>query len=76
MMWHQLWIFKQFEVVTPSGAIDEAEVLQHLQDTASTFLAAHSSLTAEEWQERVKRKEFWCNGEQALEFGLSDGYPK
>jgi len=76
MMWHQLWIFEQWKVSTPSGAKDDAEVLQHLQDTASTFLEERSSLTAEEWQIKVERKEFWCNGEQALEYGLSDGYPK
>ena len=25
---------------------------------------------------KVHKKEFWCNGEQARKYGLSDGYPK
>ena len=31
---------------------------------------------AKEWDEKVHKKEFWRNGEQAIKYGLSDGYPK
>lgn len=76
LMWHELYTFAMFKVSRPSDTMDEAIVLRHLQDTASTFLADRSKLSAKEWDKKVHKKEFWCNGKQAKEFGLSDGYPK
>jgi len=75
LMWHELYTFAMFKVSRPSDTMDEAIVLRHLQDTASKFLAERSKLSAKEWDGKVHKKEFWCNGEQAVKFGLSDGYP-
>ena len=76
LMWHELYTFDFFKVSTPSGTKDEAEVLDHLQTTASTYLSERSNLSVAEWNEKVHKKEFWCNGKQAVEIGLSDGEPK
>lgn len=76
LMWHELYTFAMFKVSRPSDTMDEAIVLRHLQDTASKFLADRSKLSPKEWDAKVHKKEFWCNGEQAIKFGLSDGYPK
>jgi len=76
LMWHELYTFAMFKVSRPSDTMDEAIVLRHLQDTASNFLAERSKLNAKEWDKKVHKKEFWCNGQQAIKFGLSDGYPK
>ena len=75
LMWHELYTFEFFKVNRPSDAEDEAVVLRHLQSTASNYLAKRSNLTAEEWDEKVKKQEFWCNGAEAVKFGLSDGLP-
>jgi len=75
-MWHELYTFAMFKVSRPSDTMDEAIVLRHLQDTASRFLSKRSKLSAKQWDEKVHKKEFWCNGEQAIKFGISDGYPK
>jgi len=75
LMWHELYTFEFFKVNRPSDAEDEAVVLRHLQSTASNYLADRSNLTSEEWDLKVFKKEFWCNGAEAVEFGLSDGLP-
>ena len=76
LMWHELYTFAMFKISRPSDTMDEAIVLRHLQDTASKFLADRSKLSAKEWDAKVHKKEFWCNGEQAKKYGLSDGYPE
>ena len=76
LMWHELVTFKLFDVAGPSDKEDEGKVLRHLQTTANTWLAARSKLTSDEWDLRIRKKEFWCNGQQAKEeYGLSDGEP-
>jgi len=76
LMWHELTTFKLFDFAGPSDKEDEAKVLRHLQTTANEWLAARSKLTADEWDKRIRKKEFWCNGKQAqTEYGLSDGEP-
>ena len=76
LMWHELTTFKLFDIAGPSDKEDEARTLRHLQTTANTWLAARSSLSAEEWDKRIRKKEWWCNGKQAKdEYGLSDGEP-
>jgi len=76
LMWHELYSFAFFKISRPSDVEDEAVILRHLQDTASTYLAKRSILTKEEWDEKVRKKEFWCNGAEATNFGISDGIPK
>jgi len=76
LMWHELYTFAMFKVSRPSDTMDEAIVLRHLQDTASNFLSERSNLSKKEWDAKVHKKEFWCNGAQATKLGLSDGYPK
>jgi len=76
LMWHELYTFKFFSVDRPSDVEDEAVVLRHLQTTANDYLAKRSNLTAEEWNKKIHKKEFWCNGKEALDYGLSDGIPK
>ena len=75
LMWHELLSFSMFKVDRPSDIEDEAKVLRHLQDTCSTYLAERSNLTKEEWDEKVHKKDFWINGVQAIEYGISDGLP-
>lgn len=72
LMFHELWTFKLFDFATPSDKEDEAKVLRHLQDTISAWIASRSKLSKEELDERIRKKEFWINGEQALELGFAD----
>ena len=76
LMWHELYTFAMFKVSRPSDSMDEAIVLRHLQNTASKYLSERSKLSAEEWDKKVHKKEFWCNGAEAIEYGVSDGEPK
>ena len=75
LMWHELYTFEFFKVSRPSDVAEENIVLNHLQTTANDFLAKRSNLTAEEWNEKIHFKEFWCNGAEAVKYGLSDGLP-
>ena len=75
LMWHELYTFEFFKVNRPSDIEDEAKVLRHLQNTASNFLADRSSLSKDEWDEKVSKKDFWISGKQALKYGLCAGTP-
>ncbi len=75
LMWHELYSFSFFKVDRPSGLEDEAKVLRHLQNTASKYLAERSTLTIKQWDEKVHKKDFWISGDQAVQYGLSDGTP-
>ena len=75
LMWHELYTFDFFKVTRPSDAEDEAIILRQLQTTASDYLAKRSNLTSKQWDEKVYKKEMWCNGKEAVKYGLSDGLP-
>lgn len=72
MMWHELLSFKFLSIDTPSSSEDEARILRALQDTANKYIASRCKLTKEELDEKVKRKEFWMNGQEAYQDGLAD----
>jgi len=73
LMWHEIVTFKMFDISSPADKEDEARVLRHLQTTVNRRLAEVSNLTLEELNERIRKREFWMNGRQALEFGFVDG---
>ena len=75
-MWHELITFKMFDISGPADKEDEAKVLRHLQDTANAWLVSRSKLSKEEWDQKIRKKEFWMNGKQAVEYGIADGTPK
>jgi len=72
LMWHELYSFSMFKIETPSSSEDASRILRHLQDTANSWLAARSKLSKEELDAKVKKKEFWCNGKEALDLGFVD----
>ena len=76
MMWHELISFKMFDVSGPADKEDEAKVLRHLQDTANNWLVSRSNLDKTEWDSKIRKKEFWMNGKQAVAYGVADGTPK
>lgn len=75
-MWHELWTIEWTKIATPAGKEDEAKVMRHLQDTCNNYIADRCGLTKEELDEKVRKKEFWVNGKQALEYGFATGLLK
>lgn len=73
LMWHELYTFSMFKIDTPSDSAETTRVLRHLQDTANNWLASVSKMTKEEIDEKVKKKEFWINGDEAVKLGFADG---
>jgi len=74
LMWHELYSFKMFSIDTPTSTEDEAKILRKLQDNTNKWLAERTKLTKDEIDERVRRKEFWIDGVEAVEYGFADGY--
>ena len=72
LMWHELYTFKFLSIDTPSSTEDQAIILRKLQDTTNGWLADRTKLTKEEIDEKVKRKEFWIDGREAVEYGFAD----
>ena len=76
LMWHELISFTMFDISGPSDKEDQAKVLRHLQDTANNWLVQRSKLTKVDIDEKIRKKELWMNGQQAVEYGIADGMPK
>lgn len=74
LMWHELWSFKMFDLASPSDKEEEARVLRHLQDTGNDWLSKRSNLTKEEIDGKVKKREFWMTGSEAVNLGFADGF--
>lgn len=72
LMWHELISFKMFDVSGPADKEDEARVLRHLQDTTNERIASVSKVTKEDLDHRIRKKELWVNGYQAVEDGFAD----
>jgi len=74
LMFHELWTIKWPSVETPSSKEEEAKVYRHLQDTACAFLASRTNLSKEDWDKKIRFKELWANGTQAVKMGIADGF--
>ena len=75
-MWHELMSFTLFSIDTPSDSEEKARVLRHLQNTANVWLSSVSKLSVDDLNERIRKKEFWMSGSEAVEFGFADGFLK
>jgi len=73
MMWHELWSFSLFKLETPSDSEESARVLRHLQDTANIWIASRGNLTKEEMDAKIKKREYWIRGSEAIQLGFADG---
>lgn len=74
IMWHELVSFKMFDVSSPSDKEDEARILRHFQNTANEWLASKSKLKKDEIDALIRKKEYWLNGKQAVNFGFADKF--
>lgn len=76
LMLHEIGMYKgglfYIEKVTPSSAEEEARILNHLQDTITSWLATRGKLSKDELRDRMKQREFWMNGREAYEMGFAD----
>jgi ATP-dependent protease ClpP protease subunit len=74
LMWHELYTFKFLSIETPTSTEDEALVLRKFQNSTNTWLSQRTKITKEQIDEKVKRKEFWLDGKEAVEFGFADAF--
>ncbi len=73
-MWHELITFELFSISSPSDKEDAARVLRHLQNTINQWLSTRISKTKDEIDTLVKKKEWWLNGQEALDVELVDAF--
>lgn len=74
LMWHELMSFKLFDIATPADKEDEARVLRHLQDNINHWMAGRSKLSKTEIDEKIRKREFWMSGKDAVAAGFADGF--
>lgn len=74
LMWHEAQILEWWEIATPAGTEERAKIYRHLQDTCNEYLASLCNLTKKELDLKVRQKEFWINGKQAVEYGFADSF--
>jgi len=71
-MWHELITGEFFAIKTPADKEDEARVLRHLQDTTNNWIVSRSKMTKKTLDEKIRKKEFWINGAEAVDLGFAD----
>jgi len=71
LMFHELWTFDFLKISSPADKEDEARVLRHIQDGITNFVASRSSLSKKDIDEKIRKKEFWVNGIEAVEYGFA-----
>lgn len=74
IMMHKVWSFSMFKLDTPDSAEDTAETLKHFQKNINSYIISRSKLTKEKIEECIFKRDFWMTGEQAVQFGLADGF--
>jgi len=74
LMWHELWSIAWLKLETPSSNEDEALIMRNLQNTVHQWMVERSNITKDELDAKVKRKEWWMNGTEAVELGFADGF--
>ncbi len=73
LMWHELMLIQfGLKISSPSDTEEEGRVMRHLQDTANQWLHERSKMTKEQIDNAVRKREFWMNGRQAVEYGFAD----
>ena len=76
LMTHELMSLAWLKVETPSSDEDEAKTKRMFQDVIHNWLASRSDVTKEELDEKVRHKDWWMNGEEAVKLKFATGYIK
>lgn len=79
IMWHEVLSIELvfgFKVSSPSDKEDEARILRHFQDNGNSFLASKGKMSKEEIDDRIRKKEWWMTGAEAVKLGFADGLIK
>jgi ATP-dependent protease ClpP protease subunit len=71
LMFHELWTLAFLKLSTPSDSEDEARILRHIQDGITAWVATRGKLSKEEIDNKIRKKEFWVNGKEALDLGFA-----
>jgi len=72
LMWHEIISFSFFSIQSVSDKESEAKIFRLLQDNVNEYIASHSSMSKEELDRRIKFKELWVTGREALKYGFVD----
>ena len=74
IMMHKVWNFKMFDISDPDTAEDKATTLKHFQTNINNWFISRTSgkLDHDKIEDLIFKKDFWMNGEKAVELGLAD----
>uniref|UniRef100_A0A6M3JH49 Putative protease n=1 Tax=viral metagenome TaxID=1070528 RepID=A0A6M3JH49_9ZZZZ len=76
LMWHELMTFSMFSLDTPSDKEDAARILRHLQDSANNWISERSGQDKDKLDAKIRKKELWVNGKEAVDMGFATGFIK
>ena len=71
LMWHEILSVKFLALEQVTDKENEAKVYRYLQNTVNNYIAKRTKMTKQELDERVKSKELWLNGKDALTHGFA-----
>lgn len=72
IMFHEMQSFKFFALESVSDQEEQAKINRRIQDTINKFVTEKTKLTPEKLSELIKKRELWCDSNDAIKYGFAD----
>ena len=72
IMMHKVWSFSMFDISDPDTAEDKAATLKHFQNNINAWFVSRTEMTHDQIEDLIFKRDYWMNGERAVELGIAD----
>jgi ATP-dependent protease ClpP protease subunit len=72
VMFHEMQSFKFFSVESVSDQEEQARISRRIQDQINKYVTAKTKVTPEKLSDLIKKKELWCDADEAVKYGFAD----
>ncbi len=72
VMFHEMQSFKFFSIESVSDQEEQAKINRKIQDSINKYVTAKTKLSPERLSELIRKKELWCNAQEAINYGFAD----
>ena len=76
VMFHEIASFKYFAIERPSDKEEEALVYRKIQNKINSYITSRSKISLKELSDKIKKKEFWLDANEAVKYGFADAIMK
>ncbi len=76
VMFHELSLLKFFSFETPSSMEEESKIIRMIQNRVNDYIISRSKISMVELCEKIKKKDFWMDANEAIKYGFADSIMK